>query len=339
MKKIPIIFCLLGILGWGIFFQNANAQSLINHTFRTCDSIHLYDLPWFTNFDETDYTGNYKYISLQFYSYDQATCKIDNLTLERIPTCTQPLYVNASNIHATSADISWTDMTEANQWSVEYGPTGFIPGDGSGNTIENITTKPYEIPNLSSATNYDFSVFSNCNSYSQSPHSPVLNATTDCSIMELPYNEDFESYASTNYDQEGIVPICWTSITRGENYPAPHITSTASEYCYPHSGTQALTFTMGTIGDDVNVSEADSTLCYVPNSITADNITNRTADLSWYVANNNNVNLQWRAEDGNWTSVNNIVGNSYQLNDLASGMYFIRLANDHAIATKKFIRK
>lgn len=731
MKRFFLIFCLLGILGSSIFSQNAKAQNLIDNTFRTCDSIHLYNLPWFTNFDETDYTGisdmnrfpecwyrestdpssfvfvseanyysapysldfntisdyivntatlpplgndinvnelilsfyvyrtsiygvleiyaldnptnpqhtdflravsssnintwehitinlnnytgNGKYISLQFYSYDPSTCKIDNLTLERIPSCTQPLHVNASNIHATSADISWTDMTEANQWTVEYGPAGFaigtgttitdttnpitinglqndftydvyvkticddgeseyseaatfttlvcdtadqcgytfvlhadlgygwtgnkihvysndqlintvkpavgpstdsvvvgfcdlsqislrwemgdyaenarfeilnpsgqeiyacangstlpvdeaffsftshcnsseclyptdlittgisdhsvtldwnerngasswtieygpagfIPGDGSGNTIENITTKPYEVTDLSSATNYDFYVFSNCNSYSQSPHSPVLNATTDCSIMELPYNEDFESYASTNYNQEGIVPICWTSITRSENYPAPHITSTASEYCYPHSGTQALTFTMGSIGDDaytvlpkfstalnktslsfwykyeneeegtlsvgyatsstdmstfvsledvpatenmsqytldyialpnipadayivihwkyanhysyfscgvddVNVSEADSTFCYIPNNITADNITNRTADLSWYVANNNNVNLQWRAENGNWTSVNNIAGFSYSLSNLES---------------------
>ena len=59
----------------------------------------------------------------------------------------------------TSANISWTERGTATSWEIEYGPHGFTLGSG---TNISVTQNPYTLTNLTSATNYDVYVRSDC---------------------------------------------------------------------------------------------------------------------------------------------------------------------------------
>lgn len=74
---------------------------------------------------------------------------------------------------------------------------------------------------------------------------PTLPITfiTDCVAYEVTENnplfEDFEGYAGTIYDAEGVIPTCWKNYSEGTIQP--HITGSGN-YHYVHSGGNALYF-------------------------------------------------------------------------------------------------
>ncbi|PWH84825.1 GEVED domain-containing protein [Brumimicrobium oceani] len=81
------------------------------------------------------------------------------LSIVAPPTCLPPTGLTASNISATSADLSWTENNGATTWEVEYGVAGFTPG--SGTLSGPITTNPYTVA-ISANTAYEFYVQTDC---------------------------------------------------------------------------------------------------------------------------------------------------------------------------------
>jgi hypothetical protein len=132
-------------------------------------------------------------------------------TVNILPTlaCQSPDFLTLDVLTATGADVSWTEPGTANDYIIEWGFPGFIPGTGAeeGTATINGATN-YSITGLLPSTDYSVYVRADCGvvdglSYWTGP----LSFTTLCvPITTLPWTEDFES-ATVGAD---IFPsICW----------------------------------------------------------------------------------------------------------------------------------
>ena len=96
--------------------------------------------------------GSYNYIYL------------DSVEVEALPACVAYNFAE-SNVTDSSADLSWS-FTGNNSFNLEYGPTGFIQGTGTGaqaGTTVSSVSAPYSLTGLNPNTTYDYYVESACN--------------------------------------------------------------------------------------------------------------------------------------------------------------------------------
>ena len=99
-----------------------------------------------------------QYTSTYCYSY------IDNLVINLIETCPQPMHVVATSTPSDTVYLSW-DAGTGSQWDVIYGPVGFDPNDDEAeNTvlIQGVTDNPYTVTDLAGGMGYDFYVRTDC---------------------------------------------------------------------------------------------------------------------------------------------------------------------------------
>ncbi len=101
---------------------------------------------------------------------------IDDVSFNEMPSCPQPTALSVDSVLDTLAVLGWTETGSATTWIIEYGPSGFTQGTGT--LISGITTNPYMITGLSSATNYDFYVMSDCGGGDSSTWSGPVSFTT-----------------------------------------------------------------------------------------------------------------------------------------------------------------
>ena len=148
----------------------------------------------------SDYTGSAKYIAFKLgHNYlEMGTITIDDIILEIIPDCLEPMALNVHDINQNSAIASWTDFANTNEWDIEYGLTGFTIGDG---TISTGVSNPHTITDLSPASTYDFYVRAKCGENNYSYWSGPKAFTTECAALSLPIIEDFDS--------SDEIPLCW----------------------------------------------------------------------------------------------------------------------------------
>ena len=92
------------------------------------------------------------------------------------PTCPAPSLFSASIIGSNDVTLDWTENGTASLWDIEYGTSGFSPSGTP--TIENISSKPYLLSGLSSITDYDFYVRSDCGGGDESTWIGPLSLTT-----------------------------------------------------------------------------------------------------------------------------------------------------------------
>jgi hypothetical protein len=121
---------------------------------------------------------------------------IDQVVIENIPSCIEPIAIVASNVTDTGIDLAWTEIGSATSWNIEYGPVGFTPGTGT-TVIAN--TNPSTLSGLSPNTSYNFYVQSNC-APALSLQTGPITAATNCVAVST-FTENFD--ASTN------IPACW----------------------------------------------------------------------------------------------------------------------------------
>lgn len=119
----------------------------------------------------------------------------DFLAVEQV-SCIQPIYPELNNITFDSVEVSWTDLNNATEWELEYGPQGFPAGLGFG-TIVSTTTNPTTITGLDDGEGYDIYVRAVCAPGDESLWAgPITFQTiaigTDCNtpleITALPYH-------------------------------------------------------------------------------------------------------------------------------------------------------
>jgi len=209
-------------------------------------------------------------------------------------TCPAPTVLVTSAITTSSATISWTGGAAGMPYKVEYQKST----DGTNWTTfaTNQTATTANLSNLSSGTTYNVKVTGLCG---PTGTSTVLSGsfTTVCEdITNYPFTEGFEGYTGTTYSTAGVIPNCWFTYAQSgvANY-TPHITGSGS-YNYPHSGTNALTFTAGT-----NTYGGNNTYAVLPKfdmplkrlSISfwyaTESASNGTLSIGYITGNQNNV--------------------------------------------------
>ncbi|MCC7504068.1 MAG: T9SS type A sorting domain-containing protein [Saprospiraceae bacterium] len=79
------------------------------------------------------------------------------------PDCLKPIDVKAENIYADRAKYRWTPVGVGPYvgWYVIYGPAGFVPGPGVGDTLY-VTVPKVTINGLQQKTAYDFYLLQDC---------------------------------------------------------------------------------------------------------------------------------------------------------------------------------
>jgi len=79
------------------------------------------------------------------------------------PSCLKPINITTENVWDNRARISWTPVGDGPfaGWWVVYGPAGFVPGPGVGDTAY-VTTPKVTITGLDSKTKYDYYVVQDC---------------------------------------------------------------------------------------------------------------------------------------------------------------------------------
>lgn len=109
-----------------------------------------------------------------YYYPETGTLNALNVCIPELP-CYYPTSLTASQITNSSTQISWSANT-ANNWMIEYGPDNFMPGEGI--VIDNISSPPYVLTNLSPETSYDVYVTATCGDNGNSSTSGPLGFTT-----------------------------------------------------------------------------------------------------------------------------------------------------------------
>ena len=86
-----------------------------------------------------------------------------------------PIHFNISDIGEEEATLSWTSGGNLQDYNIEYGPAGFMPGTGV--FIPNVQP-PFHFEDLSAEHSYDVYVQANCGDNSVSYWSSKINFTT-----------------------------------------------------------------------------------------------------------------------------------------------------------------
>lgn len=81
------------------------------------------------------------------------------------PDCLKPTNVKVENVYDTYVKLRWTpvSLTPSLGWWVIYGPQGFLPGPGVGDSVY-VTVPKITLTGLSKKTAYDFYVLEMCDS-------------------------------------------------------------------------------------------------------------------------------------------------------------------------------
>jgi len=112
------------------------------------------------NIDLSAYAGHNIIVGWAFVgdTYDIDYWYIDNIVIDEIPDCDVPTALNAINLTATTADLTWTGGTSF-EWEIEWDTTGFTQGTGN---VLFTATKPITITGLAPEATYEFYVRANC---------------------------------------------------------------------------------------------------------------------------------------------------------------------------------
>ncbi|MBV6439772.1 MAG: hypothetical protein EPGJADBJ_01425 [Saprospiraceae bacterium] len=111
------------------------------------------------SFNVVDYNGNLVYET----TFPDEGDLYDGIGF--CPDCLKPANVQAENVYDTYAKVRWTpsSLVPSLGWWVIYGPKGFVPGPGVGDSLY-VTTPKATLTGLSKKTDYDFYVLEMCDS-------------------------------------------------------------------------------------------------------------------------------------------------------------------------------
>jgi parallel beta-helix repeat protein len=145
-------------------------------------------------------------------------------------TCLAPSDLNAANITAYTADMSWTGPVNASSWDIELGLTGFTP---TGNPTATGVSNPHIYTGLNPSTTYDFYVRGDCGGGDYSSWVGPYSFTTDVTcpdptnlstVAVYPFSAEVQwtSIASVFDIEYGVAPYTFTGVANltGVSNPA-----------------------------------------------------------------------------------------------------------------------
>lgn len=169
-----------------------------------------------------DYNGDYgKQIMFLSESDDKKNyIYIDDIRIDTIGTCMEPVSVKAAELNAYDATIQWEDLGGDYQLQLF---------ENKGVTLLKDTIvrgkNTVQLDNLEMLTTYKMQVRHICGVGDTSMWSNLTQFTTLCPVeYPLPYSEDFEQYASG----AGNMPNCWEGFTNSST-AYPYVYSSAKK--------------------------------------------------------------------------------------------------------------
>lgn len=193
------------------------------------------------------YTGQGHYIAFaqECYSSTLTPVGVDDVVIDYIPTCSQPLDVVAEAITYDSITVDWQPSGLDTIWQVVAVPSGSAPTTGL--PIQ-VYSHPCLIGGLTENTFYDIFVKAVCGTNDESPWSVATTVKTFCApVHELPYSENFDQYGYlVNY------PDCWTFPVTFNAFPMIDMNT----YGYYGMESKALVFASDPLTSPVAVTPA-----------------------------------------------------------------------------------
>lgn len=87
---------------------------------------------------------------------------LDDISVLELVPCRPVVNINSRNIGSSTATVGWTTATGFDTaWRVEYGPTGFTPGIGTGTTVQ-VSVDSANLTGLNPRTIYDYYITALC---------------------------------------------------------------------------------------------------------------------------------------------------------------------------------
>lgn len=254
-------------------------------TFTHIETVHSVSTVWNTfTVPLSGYMGTGKHIAFRIDNVLN-TVILDNISIEELPTCTQPVNVQVSNIHTTDATVDWISGNNATQWEVAYGEQGFNLDQPSTYTLTSTAHHPITINGLTDATHYAVYVRTICDGNTHSDWSAVSTFRSACQTIDtLPYIEGFETYGH-GYSS---YPTCWEKVSNayfsGTNLTFPSITNMhfAQDSSSLYFSTSQNTYSyasLPTLGNSISIDTVQlifKFLCSMPGSIDVGVMTNPT---------------------------------------------------------------
>lgn len=142
-------------------------------------------------------TSGDMYVIFQGISEYGTASYIDDITVNKAPTCLKPIDVTVSNITTTSADIAWTNGGSENAWIIDANGTEYPANDN-----------PFTLTGLNPSTRYTVKVKAVCSEDDESDWSTEVSFRTECAAVALPFYESFED------GEFG----CWTTEATSTSY-------------------------------------------------------------------------------------------------------------------------
>ncbi|MBI4648069.1 MAG: choice-of-anchor J domain-containing protein [Bacteroidia bacterium] len=241
-----------------------------------------------------------------------------NIRFHIFSNCPFSINLSASNISMTSAELSWTTGGASN-WNIQWGLQGFTLGNGT--FIENVTN-PYPLSGLSASNVYDFYVQDSCGIGDVSSWSgPFTFNTALCDTNEQCY---FALYFNDSYGDgwNGAAIIFYQDSIQIQSITMPDSSVYSDSIALCPGIATDLAFTSGSydsecgftmlspFGDTIVsfatggapltdgiffsfFSSCTPPTCPSPDNLSALNITDSSAVLSWITGGANNWNIEW----------------------------------------------
>jgi len=171
-------------------------------TFNLLQSYQLTNSYESYDFYLNNYLGTDKYLAFKITSTQWGgEAFIDDILINYLPTCIPPKNLQATNITASEATITWQAGSSETLWNIVWGQEGFNPNT-QGTPVNGLNTNSFDLNLLSSGTIYDFYVKADCGSGTLSTWNKITFSTL-CDVFSAPFSQNFES---TNEFQ---IPVCW----------------------------------------------------------------------------------------------------------------------------------
>ncbi|OFY19297.1 MAG: hypothetical protein A2W98_00580 [Bacteroidetes bacterium GWF2_33_38] len=176
--------------------------------------------------------------------------------------CADPSDLTIVGTTTTSAQITWTENSTANVWSVKHGTTGFDPAT-EGTLHMGATVRPYTIWALTPGTDYEFYVEATCTTSWVGPKSfRTINTATD--ITDFSFAEQTGLAVFSN-------DTIYIEVTGGTD-----LTNLVATYTLAYGATADILGTLQVSGSTINNFSS-----YVTYTITAED---GTSTQDWIIA-------------------------------------------------------
>jgi len=130
---------------------------------------------------------------------DTKSFSLDNIFIEEVVGCPEPIDLNANNVTSNSAELEWKDDFKATNWQYyiqEAGgtkPDAKVKGEYTTSKTTNQVTVDAKGNKLKGNTDYEFFARTDCGDGTFSIWSGPFAFTTLCAVYDTPYWEGFNS--------------------------------------------------------------------------------------------------------------------------------------------------